>query len=568
MNFINEIINKKYNTNKGYMYFIDLIKERYPEFKINYENLTNLTICEMTQSYFQEHKVVAEYVASRNEIKLLHQIDSIGYTFTEEELVDSFLHELIHAITSRVDVDMILEGINQRNQKNQASYFVAINEGITQLIANDLLGKVSDAYLFETNVAEQLAIILGKDKLFKIYSENNTDGLIQAIYKIDEGFNIRKFIINVWASYMVINGFLTNGEEYEDTIRVTEIQKQLLSLYLKTTKTNYSEYLNIMLDSEKADEIVNPRELRGRTTLRDINELGFLHIDSPKNSLLKKIKESALDQQETQNINRKEEMLEQGYKAALEMVTRIQSGKIIKDVVDDKGERIVVTLTCAGTYGYQVFERLSKEPHYFAESFSLIDDLKKNTDHEGRGLRYTSAKSRVQRNLTGVFTEYILDRGYHSFYINLKFPKDSNLQVSQRMSGYDRQDPVVLLGCQFDRKTMTIVADAQQFVENGVSSIRLGLGAIKDDGTIDYNLQYKIALEAEMAKQFLGEKTVDRETIAQLIIESSKNAQALFYDVYRGMDIPIIDGVVSDNLISSQVAALFPTNNSENPKLN
>ena len=66
--YINEIINKKYNTNKGYLYLIELINKRFPTFHIDYEKLENLVIKEMDFSYFEENGVVAEYRVKNNEI--------------------------------------------------------------------------------------------------------------------------------------------------------------------------------------------------------------------------------------------------------------------------------------------------------------------------------------------------------------------------------------------------------------------------------------------------------------------------------------------------------------------
>lgn len=54
MNYMNEIINRKYKTNKGYIDFIDLIKEQYPTFNINEDNVKNLSIIDMNEEYFSE----------------------------------------------------------------------------------------------------------------------------------------------------------------------------------------------------------------------------------------------------------------------------------------------------------------------------------------------------------------------------------------------------------------------------------------------------------------------------------------------------------------------------------
>lgn len=256
--------------------------------------------------------------------------------------------------------------------------------------------------------------------------------------------------------------------------------------------------------------------------------------------------------------NRKEELIGKTKNVTAEMVTRIKSGEVIMDVTDDEGERTIVTLTSNGTYGYQVYERFGDEPHYYAEGFKLIEDLKKNTDSDGRALRYTSAKSRVQRNLTGVFSEYILDKGFHSFYINQKFEKDSEVQVSQRMAGYNNQDPVVLFGAQFDTNELSISADAQIIPNGNKQTVYIGLGKVKEDGTIDYDLQFNMAMQAERAKRAFGEESMDSARLAEVLKESSMTAQSLLFDVYNTLGLPIMEGVEPNDLLTSQAKYLLP----------
>lgn len=265
--------------------------------------------------------------------------------------------------------------------------------------------------------------------------------------------------------------------------------------------------------------------------------------------------------------NKKEELIGKTKNAAAEMVERIKTGEVIMDVTDDEGERTIVTLTSNGTYGYQVYEKWGNEPHYYAEGFKLIDDLKKNTDSDGRALRYSSAKSRVQRNLTGIFTEYILDPGFHSFYINQKFEKNSEIQIAQRMSGYDRQDPVVLFGAQFDTNELHITSDAQIISNDDKQTVHVGLGKIKDDGTIDYDLQFKMAMQAERAKSAFGEPSMDSARLAEVLKESSMTAQSLLFDVYDSLGLPVMEGVEANSLLTSQAKYLLPAQGDGN-KLN
>lgn len=560
MTFIDELINKKFNTNKGYLYFVDLIKEKYPTFHINEENLKNLTITEMSQETFNRTGFVGVYYAKRNKIELLKQIDYLDYTFSEDELLETFLHELIHALTSKIVDGMVFEGLNQRIiENNLNSYFLAINEGITQFIVNDLLGKKSDAYPFESNIANQLAIIIGKDKLISQYSRNDIEGFINTLKGIDPDFNINNFIKIISAISLVLKGELKLGNDLSDKTIVTEIQKQLLALYLNASVNKDSAFLEAMLDSRQAEEIIKQCAIKENQPNIKADDIGFKGLDEIKLNYATKIKE-----EEEKNMdyvvyeNKKEELLAYAKESADEMVRIIQSGQVINDVIDDEGERTIVTLTERGTYGYQVFKAGSNLPHYYAEGFSLIDDLTKYTDSEGRTLRFNSAKSRVQRNLVGIFTEYILDRGFHSFYISQKCEKDSKIQVSQRMAGYDRQDPVTLFSAQFDRSELSIAADAQIIETEDNHTIRIGVSEIHEDGTLNHDLRYKMALESEIAKKMFGESYMSDERLAEVMEQSTRDAQSLLYNVYKTLGLPMLEGVEPNNLLMEQAMVLLP----------
>ena len=568
MLFINELINKKFNTSKGYLYLVDLIRSKYPTLKINENNLKELSIVEMSQEYFHRTGFVGIYIASRNEIQILNEIETADYKITPDEIIETFTHELVHALTTEMTTEVILDGLNLRRHTGESSYFLALNEGVTQYIVNNLLGEKSDAYPFETNIALQLANIVGIEKLVEYYSRHKIEALLKTLKSIDKDFDERSSVLNMSAISKVLLGELENGQELEDKTRVTEIQKQLLSLHLKSGTSNDKAFLELMLDENKAEEILKQSIAFVNNPYLSIVDVGFMKINDIKEIYAEKLKEGESKMEYEVYANKKEELLANAQRSANDMVERIRNGQVISDVIDDEGERIIVTLTDRGTYGYQVFERLETEPHYYAEGFTLISDLRKTTDSDGRALRYTSAKSRVQRNLTGMFMEYILDRGHEAYYINQKCAKDDNLQVAQRMAGYDRQDPVVLFGAKFRSKDLYIAGDAQVIEEGNRHTIRIGTVQIKDDGTINYDLQFKMAMEAEIAKKAFGESSMQSERLATVLEQASMDAQSLLYPVYKGLGIPMMDGVEPNYLLFEQAKALLPQTEDDTNKLN
>lgn len=570
MDYINSLINKYFNTTNGINYLVQLIKEKYPNFKINEDNLKNLKIVEIPEEEFLEHHRVGIYKAKKNEISILTKVTKFDYNITEEEILETFLHELIHCLTSylKVEDDLILEGINFRKiSDNNCSFFVAINEGITQLIVNDILKRNSDAYVFETHIAGQLSCIIGKEKLIECYSGNKFETIVNELENIDKEFDVQKFIIDVYAEYLILINAVNNGIEESDKTRVASIEDRLLELYLKTNREYDDLFFDSLMSNEEAESIINFEESVNIYGRQDISKYGLGNVGGAKEKFKKLIeKERGVHMGELVYENKEQELVAHGYEYAKEMERRINSGAVLKDVVDDNGERTVVTLTEIGTYGYAVFEKGCSQAHYYAEGKFLIDDLTKIDDCDGVALRYPSAKSRVQRNLIGEFTEYIKDPGFHSLYINIKFPKTHNVQVAQRMAGYNPQDPVVITSFHFDKREFGIAADAQLFEENGKTIVRFGMGGLTKDGFIDYEFQYEMLRQAEVAKGAFGEAMMTPERLKEVHEASSKAAQSLLYGVYQTFDMPIMEGVKPCNLLMDPESTLFPIN--ETNKLN
>ena len=275
-NYINEIINRRYNTDKGYLYLIDLLKEKYPNFNISEENLNKLSIEEVSKEMFLETSFVGIYTAKDNKIRIFTNYDIDGneiipgIEITEEELINTFLHELIHCVSSKVDGEMIYEGFNMRVD-GQSSYFLGINEGITQMITDDILGYQSDAYVFQTIIARQLGEIVGKDNLVKAYSNNDIMMFEDLVMSKDFNFNFKDFIINNFYFNLILNGHLFNNAEMIGT----NIQEQLL--LLGKDKIN-----DLVLNSNRINELVHLLPI----DVFSFSDIGFDDIDNVVNKYM------------------------------------------------------------------------------------------------------------------------------------------------------------------------------------------------------------------------------------------------------------------------------------------
>ena len=250
------------------------------------------------------------------------------------------------------------------------------------------------------------------------------------------------------------------------------------------------------------------------------------------------------------------DMLKVCKNAALEMQERVLFGTIIKDYTTEDGERILLTKTENNTDGYAVFEKGNRrEPHYIVESHYYFDDFEKQTAHNGVGLRYDGAKSRIQRNMLGMFFEYIKDPGFEGLYASIQMPDQADVHVSQQMTGYYNEDPVTIMAAQFDRKEFSIAAFVQKIMDTqtGKPTLRIGLGGFDEKGAINHEQMLVDAKLAEGAKKFFGERAMGEERLKTVINDSMDLSQATFYRMYEQLGILVNPDIKPNNLIEDSL---------------
>ena len=245
-------------------------------------------------------------------------------------------------------------------------------------------------------------------------------------------------------------------------------------------------------------------------------------------------------------MDKNKELLENSLAYARAMETRILTGKVIADVIYEiTGDRILVTMTETGKYGYAVFENGAKEPVYLVEGDYLIEDLQKWTDYKGQTLLYPGAKSMIEKNMVGLVAEYKKYPGFHQFFITAKAPEGAQIESTQQMAGYNDQYPVSLLMADFDQQTISYGALAQLIArpEKGKMEIRIGMGGINPDGTPDVDMMIKMEMEAQQARRFFGERALNRSQVEEMIGQHTKQAQALLTPMYESLGLPMYEGV-------------------------
>ena len=216
---------------------------------------------------------------------------------------------------------------------------------------------------------------------------------------------------------------------------------------------------------------------------------------------------------------------------AKKLEERVIGGRVIKDFINDEGERILVTETIDGKYGYAVYKKNENSPHYIVEVDILLQDLNKKTAHNGVALRYPGAKSMIQRNMVGFFVEYIKDPGFESMYFSVQMPKNATINVSQQMSGYYGEDAVSIFSVDFRREKINYASYAQMLPGfDGKPTIRIGMVGLNSDGMPDHETTIKIANDAELAKKFLGMSSMKSELVEEITVRSAEAAQSLFFE--------------------------------------
>ena len=272
MRTIEEIINKKYNTTEGVKYLYKMIQEKYPYLITSPENFETLSIGEISKEEFLSTALCGVYLARENKIKYFTAEDNDGnpvlkdggkdVIISDDKLLETFIHEFIHMVTSKVEQKKdgtyeVNEGFNVRLIYPEG--FVSliplgINEGITQMIALDILGKdYSDAYPLETNIAKKLALILGKEKLIKMYANHAKEELVSSLNRIDSSKDIMDLINDIYNVHMNIS----RNEDISIYGLGTRIESDLADLYLMSNQDKDEEYKDLLLTESLKGKIKN-----------------------------------------------------------------------------------------------------------------------------------------------------------------------------------------------------------------------------------------------------------------------------------------------------------------------
>lgn len=287
--FVDNLFNNYFNTNQGYMHIANLLKQEFPSINMDFSNLENLEFIEMSEKEYKESQSHGIYFAKGNKILIYKD-----KTLNDENLVETLIHEMIHAITSKVIENLIIEGFNFRDN-GESSVFLYLNEGLTQYIANRIMKKRSDAYLLESKFIEQLLSLGNANELIQGFFNMDYMSLINYLQKTDNDLDVHNFVNKIYYafkyfySYIFCNfyeaGFYQNefykisSNNLHDVFYI--LQEEFLNLYKKSINQP-NNFKDLMLNESEVDMLLNPPGISEEQRL-DINLCGFRDIDKLRN---------------------------------------------------------------------------------------------------------------------------------------------------------------------------------------------------------------------------------------------------------------------------------------------
>lgn len=177
---ISQIINLEYKalTTDFINVITQIIKPQ--NLTIFYNNINTVLINQGKKNIFNPF-IVAEYDAPKNIVLL-----------GNNHYINSLFHELLHMASTIFQDGIIYSGLSEQN------IGIGLNEGYTELLAKRYFDKSSNnGYIFETQIAKLLELIIGQEKMESYYFNANLYGLIEELRKYNNFYSIDKFIANL-----------------------------------------------------------------------------------------------------------------------------------------------------------------------------------------------------------------------------------------------------------------------------------------------------------------------------------------------------------------------------------
>lgn len=202
------------------------------DLSIFYNNLVSLKIFENSKKISHipfGNNILGEYDSDKNSI-----------TFSKDSDISTIYHELFHVASSVNDDTNYYSGFRINSKKNSLIIGRGINEGYTELLTERyFINGESRRYFYSKNIVKFLEIIVGKEKMEKLYLCANLYGLINELKKYSTDNDIMKFINNMdfLLTYMYSKEWIPTKEQSIKNC-LKEINTFLIYCYANKLKLN------------------------------------------------------------------------------------------------------------------------------------------------------------------------------------------------------------------------------------------------------------------------------------------------------------------------------------------
>lgn len=201
-------------------------------------NSMKMNLLNFKKNFIHRQKITGYYDAEKNKI-----------TIYENGSQKTIFHELLHMASSTSKDGIYYSGFSQvSTNDNPFSLGIGITEGYTELLNKRYFGSDNDKnalYELETIITDRLEIIVGKEKMERLYLTANLPGLIEELKQYSTEEEIMEFISNtdLILQYTKKKKITPLEEEIHDNC-IKNVNKFLIKAYSKKLLQN-SQQKNI-----------------------------------------------------------------------------------------------------------------------------------------------------------------------------------------------------------------------------------------------------------------------------------------------------------------------------------
>lgn len=275
---------KEKYINKEYDYFLKVLKANFKE-----EDLKNLYYNIEWVKFTIKRYRLGEFILGKITYGQ-YDVKSNKLYFSKKDRDLYSYHELLHLSSTDTTLNNHSTGFALDVDNGVIGH--GLNEGYTEYLSNKYFYKLNDDddfYYLEQNVAENLEMIVGKEKMQSLYLNSDFFGLFKELEKYYTPEEIEKFIINLdLVNYYGFKNYVGKEESnkinklMEDVIcflvkgyskilqkqnNTVEENKKLLIYFVRKIDICYDEYSHYDYDIIRINNVI--RDILGKESMLD-----------------------------------------------------------------------------------------------------------------------------------------------------------------------------------------------------------------------------------------------------------------------------------------------------------